>query len=151
MINSISITTFHYICFFKSCSESSHTPWGQATTICTTVTQMQSCVKSESKLAPNHQKSLQFLIWRTKNQARDQGINPTQEFDLFQINPNWLLGNWTFDPSLKWALARLDACALTYICRWLWALWAELLVKYMFLGSLGHSLRVQATMGVLVP
>ncbi len=41
--------------------------------------------------------------------------NPTQGFDLLQISPNWFLGNWTLDPSLKWALARFDACALTYM------------------------------------
>jgi hypothetical protein len=32
------------------------------------------------------------LIWRTENQARDQGTSPTQQFNLLQINPNWFLG-----------------------------------------------------------
>jgi hypothetical protein len=26
---------------------------------------------------------------------------PTQGFNLFQISPNWFLGNWTLDPRLK--------------------------------------------------
>ncbi len=46
----------------------------------------------------------ELLIWRTKNQARDQGTSPTQGFNLLQISPNWFLGNWTPDPCLKWAL-----------------------------------------------
>jgi hypothetical protein len=43
------------------------------------------------------------LIWRTKNQARDQVYTPNQGFNLLQISPNWFLRNWTLDPRLKWA------------------------------------------------
>jgi hypothetical protein len=46
----------------------------------------------------------ELLIWRTKNQARDQGIVQLKNFNLLQISPNWFLGNWTLDPGLKWAL-----------------------------------------------
>jgi hypothetical protein len=46
----------------------------------------------------------ELLIWRTKDQAKDQRYNPTQGFNLLQISPNWFLGNWTLDPGLKWAL-----------------------------------------------
>jgi hypothetical protein len=44
-------------------------------------------------------------IWRTKNQARDQGrVQLKEGFNLVQISPNWFLGNWILDPLLKWAL-----------------------------------------------
>jgi hypothetical protein len=46
----------------------------------------------------------ELLIWRTKNQARDQGIVQLKKFNLLQMSPNWFLGNWTLDPGLKWAL-----------------------------------------------
>jgi len=47
----------------------------------------------------------ELLIWRTKNQARDQDIDsPTQGFNLIQMSPNWFLGNCTLEPRLKWAL-----------------------------------------------
>jgi len=69
------------------------------------------------------------MIWRTKNQARYQGIvqlkdsicfksvqigskeirprySPTQGFNLLQISPNWFQGNLTLDPRLKWALVK---------------------------------------------
>jgi hypothetical protein len=46
----------------------------------------------------------ELLIWRTKNQAGDQGYTPTQGFNLLQMSPNWFLGNWTLDPRLNWAL-----------------------------------------------
>jgi hypothetical protein len=44
----------------------------------------------------------ELLIWRTKNQAMDQGIVQLKEgFNLLQISPNWFLGNWILDPCLK--------------------------------------------------
>jgi hypothetical protein len=46
----------------------------------------------------------ELLIWRTKNQARDQGTSPTQGFNLLQISSNWFFGNWTLDPCLKCTL-----------------------------------------------
>jgi hypothetical protein len=42
----------------------------------------------------------ELLIWRTKNQARDQGI-VIQGFNLLQISPKWFLGHRTMDPHLK--------------------------------------------------
>jgi len=44
----------------------------------------------------------ELLIWRPKNQARDQG--PVQLKDSICISPNGFLGNWTLDPHVKWAL-----------------------------------------------
>jgi len=40
----------------------------------------------------------ELLIWRTKNQAMDQGTVQLKDFNLLQISPNWFLGNWTLDP-----------------------------------------------------
>jgi len=51
----------------------------------------------------------EILIWRTKNQARNQRYSATQGFNLLQISPNWFLGHWTLDPCLKWAF--------TYFCK----------------------------------
>jgi hypothetical protein len=45
----------------------------------------------------------ELLIWRTKNQARDQPTVQLKDSICFNISPNWFLGNWTLDPSLKWA------------------------------------------------
>jgi hypothetical protein len=28
---------------------------------------------------------------------------PSQGFNLLHMSPNWILGNWTLDPRLKWA------------------------------------------------
>ncbi len=33
-------------------------------------------------------------------------MSPRQGFNLLHISPNWILGNWTLDPCLKWALAK---------------------------------------------
>jgi hypothetical protein len=43
----------------------------------------------------------ELLIWRTKNQARDQ--DRVQLKDSICFSPNWFLGNWTLYPRLKWA------------------------------------------------
>jgi hypothetical protein len=40
----------------------------------------------------------ELLLWRTKNQAKDQGTSATQGFNSLQISPNW-----TLDSHLKWA------------------------------------------------
>jgi hypothetical protein len=49
----------------------------------------------------------ELLIWRTKNQARDQDIDsPTQEgFNLLQRSPNLFLGNCILEPSSKVGLS----------------------------------------------
>jgi hypothetical protein len=55
------------------------------------------------------------MIWRTKNQARDQGTVQLKDSICFYISRNWFLGNWTLDPRLKWALEcseMFSCCAL---------------------------------------
>jgi hypothetical protein len=47
----------------------------------------------------NSAKRRELLIWRTKNQAKDQGTSATQGFNSLQISPNWTL----LDSHLKWA------------------------------------------------
>jgi len=51
------------------------------------------------------------LIWRTKNQAMDQGTLQLKGFNLLHMSPNWFLGNWTLDPGLKWA------CLMVFYCK----------------------------------
>jgi hypothetical protein len=46
----------------------------------------------------------ELLIWRTKNQARDQGTVQLKGFNLLQMSLNWFLRNWTLDARLKWAI-----------------------------------------------
>jgi len=44
-----------------------------------------------------------------KRRAPDLGklrINQSQGFNLLHVSPNCILGNWTLDPCLKWALAK---------------------------------------------
>jgi len=41
----------------------------------------------------------ELLIWRTKNQSRGPRYTPSQGFNLLHMSPNWVLGNWTLDPS----------------------------------------------------
>jgi hypothetical protein len=44
-----------------------------------------------------------------KRRAPDLGklrINQSQGFNLLHVSPNYILGNWTLDPCLKWALAK---------------------------------------------
>jgi hypothetical protein len=46
----------------------------------------------------------ELLIWRTNNEARDQGIVQLKDSICFKsVDRNWFLGNWTLDPRLKWA------------------------------------------------
>jgi hypothetical protein len=47
----------------------------------------------------NSAKKEELLIWRTKNQVRDQGTVQLKDSILLQISPNWFLGNWTMDQS----------------------------------------------------
>ncbi len=49
----------------------------------------------------------ELLIWRSKNEAMDQGIVQLKDSIRFKIVPNWFLGNWTLDPRLKWALMQI--------------------------------------------
>ncbi len=57
----------------------------------------------------------ELLIWKTKNQAKDQGTVhcPTQGFNLLQLK---FLGNWTLDPPLKWAKISLFLFKFTSTC-----------------------------------
>jgi hypothetical protein len=43
----------------------------------------------------------ELLFWSTNNQAEDAGT--TQGFKLLHMSPNWVLGNWTLDPRVRWA------------------------------------------------
>ncbi len=54
-----------------------------------------------------HAKLTWHLFWRQNQFGWDQGIVQLQGFNLLQINPNWLLGNWTLNPHLKCALVSL--------------------------------------------
>ncbi len=55
-----------------------------------------------------------LLIWRTKNQVRDQLRVQLKDSICFNSAQIGSLGNWTLDPCLKWALlACLLACTQT--------------------------------------
>ncbi len=43
----------------------------------------------------------ELMVWRTKMEARVQGCDPAQGFNLLQFSPNWFLGTWTLDVHLK--------------------------------------------------
>jgi hypothetical protein len=43
----------------------------------------------------------ELMIWRTKMQARLQGMVQLKGFNLLQISPNWFLGIWNLEPHLK--------------------------------------------------
>jgi hypothetical protein len=43
----------------------------------------------------------ELLIWRTKNQARDQGIVQFKDSICFKAGTNWFLRNWTVDSCQK--------------------------------------------------
>jgi hypothetical protein len=45
----------------------------------------------------------EIVIWRIKNQAKDQGIVQLKDSICFKFSPNWFSRNWTLDPCLKWA------------------------------------------------
>jgi hypothetical protein len=56
---------------------------------------------------------------------QESGYGPryslTQGLNLLQISPNWFLGNWTLDPSLKWAYAFIGACGDCHVmCNYKW-------------------------------
>jgi hypothetical protein len=60
----------------------------------------------EGKSIGSDQKTMlkgELLIWRTKNQARDQGTVQLKDSVLLQSSPNWFLENWTLHSPLKWA------------------------------------------------
>jgi hypothetical protein len=46
----------------------------------------------------------ELLIWRTKNQARDQGTVQLKDSTGFKSVQTWFLGNWTLDSGPNWAL-----------------------------------------------